>query len=166
MADALLTIGAKVGYAKGTNTMPATTGYVRIPGLTELPDLSSDPDTIDTTSLDNETNTSSKPGLKDTSSVISMPARYSNELIKVWMGENGDGTGGVMGEYAELSDTDELWLAIDIKDSEFVYYVPFVPIALDPPTGSYNDAAELSVKFTVAGDIKTKKRETTSIWAD
>ena len=166
MVDALLTIGAKVGYAKGTTTAPATTGYVRIPGLTELPDLSSDPDTIDTTSLDNETNTSSKPGLKDTSSVISMPARFSNELIKMWMGDNGDGTGGVMGAYAELTDSDELWLAIDIKDSDFIYYVPFVPIALDPPTGAYNDAAEVSVKFTVDGDIKTSARSTTSIWTD
>lgn len=85
--NALTSIGLVVAVAVETTagTRPVT-NYYKVPGVTDLPDLDFDPDTIETTSYDNLDYKSYLPGLKDTGGVVSLEANYTEYGVGLWDG--------------------------------------------------------------------------------
>lgn len=144
--NALTSIGLVVAVAVETTagTKPVT-NYYKVPGVTDLPDLDFDPDTIETTSYDNEEFKSYLPGLKDTGGIISLPANYTEYGVGMWDG---------MAATIEADTTGiKAWILISIKGTTTKWFIPAKLVATGVPTAPVNDKVSTSYKFTVLGDI-------------
>ena len=75
------TQGITLSYAVETTagTKP-TTGFVTIPGITEIPEISSAPDTLEDTTLDNQEYKTYIDGLKDTGGTLAFTANDTPEF--------------------------------------------------------------------------------------
>lgn len=75
------TQGIKLQYAVETTkgTKP-TTDFVTIPGITEIPEISSAPDTLEDTTLDNQEYKTYIDGLKDTGGALAFTANDTPEF--------------------------------------------------------------------------------------
>ena len=146
--NALTSIGLVVAVAledpQATPIVRPTTNYYKIPGVTDLPDLDFDPDTIETTSYDNEEFKSYLPGLKDTGGVISLPANYTEYGVGMWDDMAAD---------LEADSSIKAWLLIAIKGTTRRWFIPAKLVATGVPTAPVNDKVSTSYKFTVLGDI-------------
>lgn len=143
----LTSIGLVVAVAVETTagTKPVT-NYYRIPGVTDLPDLDFDPDTIETTSYDNEEFKSYLPGLKDTGGIISLPANYTEYGVGMW---------DDMAATIEADTTGiKAWILISIKGTAKKWFIPAKLVETGVPTAPVNDKVSTSYKFTVLGDIE------------
>lgn len=78
---AQITAGIHLWYAPETTggTEP-TEGFVRIPGITEIPEIGAAPDTYETTSLDNLEYKTYIDGLKDTGGALGFTANDTPEF--------------------------------------------------------------------------------------
>ena len=78
---AQITAGIHLHYAPETTagTQP-TSGFVRIPGITELPEIGGAPETYETTSLDNLEYKTYVEGLKDTGGALGISANDTPEF--------------------------------------------------------------------------------------
>lgn len=78
---AQITAGIHFFYAPETTagTQP-TTGFVRIPGITELPEIGGAPETYESTSLDNLEYKTYVEGLKDTGGALGITANDTPEF--------------------------------------------------------------------------------------
>ena len=85
MAIRLSTAGITVNYAVETssNTRP-TTGYTKIPEIKAIPELNPEPDSLETTTLEETEYKTYIPGLKDLGGSLSFTANLTAELITAW----------------------------------------------------------------------------------
>ena len=144
--NALTSIGLVVAVAVETTagTRPVT-NYYKVPGVTDLPDLDFDPDTIETTSYDNLDYKSYLPGLKDTGGVVSLEANYTEYGVGLWDG---------MTATIEADTTGiKAWILIAIKGTTTRWFIPAKLVECGVPTAPVNDKVSISYKFTVLGDI-------------
>lgn len=144
--NALTSIGLVVAVAVETTagTRPVT-NYYKVPGVTDLPDLDFDPDTIETTSYDNLDYKSYLPGLKDTGGVVSLEANYTEYGVGMWDG---------MTSTIEADATGiKAWILIAIKGTTTRWFIPAKLVECGVPTAPVNDKVSISYKFTVLGDI-------------
>lgn len=144
--NALTSIGLVVAVAVETTagTRPVT-NYYKVPGVTDLPDLDFDPDTIETTSYDNLDYKSYLPGLKDTGGIVSLEANYTEYGVGMWDGMTStieDDTTGI-----------KAWILIAIKGTTTRWFIPAKLVECGVPTAPVNDKVSISYKFTVLGDI-------------
>ena len=148
---ALTSIGLFVGIAMETTagTMP-TADYYQVPQVTDLPDLDFDPDTIETTSFDNEEFKSYLPGLKDKGGVLALPANYTEYGVTMWDDIQ-----------SKLADTDTnttgkiAWLEIRIRGTQQTWFIPIELVKCGIPSAPVNDKISIDYKFTVLKDIET-----------
>lgn len=147
---ALTSIGLFVGIAMESTagTMP-TTDYYQVPQVTDLPDLDFDPDTIETTSFDNEEYKSYLAGLKDTGGIISLPANYTEYGVTMW--------DDIQDKLASSSNTTGkiAWLVMRIVGTEQTWFIPIQLVKCGIPTAPVNDKVSIDYKFTVLKDIVT-----------
>ena len=144
--NALTSIGLVVAVAVETTagTRPVT-NYYKVPGVTDLPDLDFDPDTIETTSYDNLDYKSYLPGLKDTGGVVSLEANYTEYGVGLWDG---------MTATIEADTTGiKAWILIAIKGTTTRWFIPAKLVECGVPTAPVNDKVSISYKLTVLGDI-------------
>ena len=144
--NALTSIGLVVAVAVETTagTRPVT-NYYKVPGVTDLPDLDFDPDTIETTSYDNLDYKSYLPGLKDTGGVVSLEANYTEYGVGLWDG---------MTATIEADTTGiKAWILIAIKGTTTRWFIPAKLVETGIPTAPVNDKVSTTYKFTVLGDI-------------
>lgn len=144
--NALTSIGLVVAVAVETTagTRPVT-NYYKVPGVTDLPDLDFDPDTIETTSYDNLDYKSYLPGLKDTGGIVSLEANYTEYGVGMWDG---------MTSTIEADTTGiKAWILIAIKGTTTRWFIPAKLVECGVPTAPVNDKVSISYKFTVLGDI-------------
>ena len=144
--NALTSIGLVVAVAVETTagTRP-TTNYYKVPGVTDLPDLDFEPDTIETTSYDNLDYKSYLPGLRDTGGLVSLEANYTEYGVGMWDG---------MTSTIEADTTGiKAWILIAIKGTTTRWFIPAKLVECGVPTAPVNDKVSISFKFTVLGDI-------------
>lgn len=145
--NALTSIGLVVAVAVETTagTRPVTK-YYKVPGVTDLPDLDFDPDTIETTSYDNLDYKSYLPGLKDTGGVVSLEANYTEYGVGLWDG---------MTATIEADTTGiKAWILIAIKGTTTRWFIPAKLVECGVPSAPVNDKVSISYKLTVLGDIE------------
>lgn len=149
MSIALTSIGAKVSYAMETTagTRP-TTGYTKIPKVTEIPEMNPTPDILDTTSLDNLQYTTGTSGLK-TLDALAFVARFSQELFDLYEAES---TGIIALYNAGRNQSLGMWICIDIDGLNKSCYIPVEPSPLGMPAVSTNSVIDVSLYFTPVGE--------------
>lgn len=153
-------IGTKISIAfeSVAGTKP-TTDYELIPMITSMPDgLSSDPDTIDTTSFDNLKNRSSIEGLTDLSAIMSLESNYSDYGDNLW------------NEYVDKQKSKEntdgkvCWLFIDNPSIKKKWFIPINPITTGVAQMALNDRVIQNYRFTIVRDIEVDEIEDTSTY--
>ena len=78
---AQITAGIALKYAvEATEGTKPTTGLVKIPGITEIPEIGSQPETFETTTLDNLEFKTYIDGLKDTGGALGFTANDTPEF--------------------------------------------------------------------------------------
>ena len=144
--NALTSIGLVVAVAvEATAGTRPVTNYYKLPSVTDLPDLDFTPDTIETTSFDNEEFKSYLPGLKDTGGVISLPANYTEYGVGMW---------DAMAATLEADTTGKIaWLLIAIQGTTTRWFIPAKLITTGVPTAPVNDKVSINYNFTVVKDI-------------
>lgn len=139
-----ISLSVAIAIEATAGTRP-TANYYKIPGVTDLPDLDFTPDTIETTSFDNEEFKSYLPGLKDTGGVISLPANYTEYGVGMWDGMTNTLESDTTGKIA--------WLLIAIKGTTTRWFIPVKLVATGVPTAPVNDKVSINYNFTVVKDI-------------
>lgn len=148
MSIPLTSIGAKVSYAfeltKGTRP---TTGFTKIPMVTEIPEMNPTPDMLDTTSLDNLQYTTGVQGLK-TLDTLSFTARFSQDLFDLFEGDE-----GIMAQWETAkSGGKAMWLCIDIEGLNKSCYISVEPSNIGMPALSTNSVVDVTLYFTPVGE--------------
>lgn len=144
--NALTSIGLVVAVAVETTagTRPVT-NYYKVPGVTDLPDLDFDPDTIETTSYDNLDYKTYLPGLKDTGGIVSLEANYTEYGVGMWDDMAADIEADTTGIKA--------WILVSIEGTTTKWFIPAKLVETGVPTAPVNDKVSTTYKFTVLGDI-------------
>ena len=152
---ALTSIGLKVAIAiEATAGTRPTSNYYTIPGVTDLPDLDFEPDTIETTSFDNTDYKSYLPGLKDTGGNISFGANYTDYGFQMWNDIVDDLSADTTGKIA--------WILISIEGTDQKWFIPVKPVECGVPTTTVNDKVSINYNFTVVKDIETAVLDATA----
>lgn len=144
--NALTSIGLVVAVAvEATAGTRPVTNYYKVPGVTDLPDLDFDPDTIETTSYDNLDYKSYLPGLKDTGGIVSLEANYTEYGVGMW---------DDMAATIEADTTGiKAWILVSIEGTTTKWFIPAKLVETGIPTAPVNDKVSTTYKFTVLGDI-------------
>lgn len=139
----LTSLGVEIGIGSSTSATERPTTFTRIPQVIEMSEIDLDPDTIDTTSFDNQKYKSSVPGLIDTSGIQSLTvnATDNEEAETVW-----DNMAVAVNAY--------VWLCIKIKNKTDATFIPITPIATGAYNVSVNDRITIRLKFTIRGDME------------
>lgn len=148
MAIPITSIGAKVSYAveitKGTRP---TTGFKKIPMITEIPEMNPTPDMLDTTSMDNLEFTTGVQGLKSLDT-LTFTARFSQELFDIFQGDD-----GIMAQWETAKASgNAMWLCIDIEGLDKSCYISVEPSDIGMPSVSTNSVIDVSLYFTPVGE--------------
>lgn len=146
--NAITSIGLKVSIAvEATAGTRPVTNYYPIPGVTGLPDLDFEADTIETTSFDNLEYKSYLTGLKDTGGILSFEANFTDYGVEMW--------DDIVDQLKpSVNTTGKIaWLMIDIAGTTNKYFVPINPVATGLPTTDVNDKISINYSFTVVKDI-------------
>ena len=148
MAIPITSIGAKVSYAiETTKSTRPTTGYNKIPAITEIPEMNPTPDMLDTTSMDNLEYTTGVLGLK-TLDTLTFTARFSQELFDLYEGDS-----GIMVSWESAkAEGKAMWLCIDIEGLNKSCYLSVEPSSLGMPAASTNSVIDISLYFTPVGE--------------
>lgn len=159
--NALTSIGLKLGIAiESTAGVMPTTDYYLIPGVTDLPDLDFEPDTIETTSYDNLEYKSYLSGLKDTGGIISLEANYSEYGVDMW--------DDIVDKLSPANNSTGLkaWILVSIKGTDRKWFIPINPVVTGLPSAPVNDKVSINYSFTVVGDIDTQTiADDSTYWA-
>lgn len=107
---AQITAGITLRYApESTAGTEPTTGFVHIPGITEIPEIGSQPETYETTSLDNLEFKTYIDGLKDTGGALAFTANDSPEFRSA--------VNALLEAQSTAEETNKsIWFFIDIPD--------------------------------------------------
>lgn len=154
MAIAIKTAGIKVSYAVESmaGTRP-TTGYVHIPGIKEIPDMNPNPDTLETTSLDNLNFKTYINGLKDLGGALSFTANFTQALLDLWNGTGVDDTASLIYKYnAGKSAGKSTWLCVDIPGIDKSSFFTMEPAKIGMPGGAVSSVMEITLFITPTGE--------------
>lgn len=84
MAQLAAGVAFKYGAMGADGTKP--TSWTHVPGVTDIPEIGGDVESIETTTLDNLEFKTYVPGLKDTGGALSLTANDSDEFRTAWKG--------------------------------------------------------------------------------
>ena len=145
MAIAVTSIGAKVLYAvEETAGKRPITGYTAIPGITEIPDMDSEPEYLETTTMDNLEYKTYVAGLKDLGGALQFVANLSQELLNMW-----NGVGGMMEKYATAKDGGKaMWMCVYIPGLEQAVYFQFEPSPIGLMGTGVNEVIDVNLYVT------------------
>ena len=143
----ITSIGATISVAieEAAGVRPIS-GYKKVPQVTEFPEIDITPDTIETTSFDNQKYKSSTYGLIDATGMQTMKANYTDDLVDMW------------NEFCEAAATAAIsdkmaWICLDVPKAEEALYIPIIPVPLGAFNIVVNDRIQQNVNFTIAGDF-------------
>lgn len=150
MAIAITSIGARVSYAfeASRDAGKPTSGYKRLPQIKEIPEMNPTPDTIETTSLDNDEYRTYVDGLKDLGGALTFTANFTQELYDLYNGED-----GIINTWKTAKEEGRrMYLCIDIQGLSESCYLSVTPSKLGMPAASVNSVMEVSLYFTPTGE--------------
>jgi hypothetical protein len=139
----LTSLGVKIAIGSSTtgNTRPTT--WTRIPQVIEMSEIDLDPDTIDTTSFDNQKYKSSVAGLIDTSGIQSLTVNATDDekAETLW-----DNMANATSAY--------VWLCVVIEGKTDATFIPINPIVTGAYNVAVNDRITIRLKYTIRGDLE------------
>lgn len=155
MSNVVTSIGAIFSIAnESTAGSGRPTTFNKIPKVFENSEFDLDPDTIETTSYDNLKYKSSVAGLIDTTAIQSLSARSTTaeDAETIWNTAVTAYAGGK-----------KCWLCVDIPKQTNAVYIPIIPIHTGVPTIALNDVVNISLKFTIDGDLEFDTKPTSYV---
>ena len=149
MAIPITSIGVKVSYAieitKGTRP---TSGYKKIPMITEIPEMNPTPDILDTTSMDNLEYTTGVMGLKSLDT-LTFTARFTQELFDMYK----NAETGIIAQWENAKSAGKaMYICIDIPNLDKSCFISVEPADIGMPSASTNSVIDVSLYFTPVGE--------------
>lgn len=141
----LSTAGIHLKYAveQTAGTRP-TTGYIDLVGVKSTPNLNPAPDTLETTTLNEEEYKTYINGLKDLGGALEFTFNLSQELITIWEAL-------ITAYKAGIATNKRTWFLIDIPGLEEGWYFPGEPASMGIPETSVNSVLEITNSITPTG---------------
>lgn len=142
MAIYLSTIGVHLKYAVETNagTRP-TSGYIDLVGVKSIPALTSAPDNLETTTLNETEYKTYIPGLKDLGGALSFTFNLSQELKTAW-------DTLVTAYNTGIAANKETWFEVVVPGLTESLYFKGVPSPMGLPEMGVNSVAEVENSIT------------------
>ena len=142
MAIYLSTIGVHLKYAVETTggTRP-TTNYIDLVGVKSIPALTSAPDNLETTTLNETEYKTYIPGLKDLGGALSFTFNLSQELKDAW-------DALVTAYETGVASSKETWFEVVVPGLSESLYFKGVPSPMGLPEMSVNSVAEVENSIT------------------
>lgn len=141
----LSTIGVRVGFAyeSTAGTRPST--YTNIPGPKSIPEFNPEPNSGETTSLNNEEYTSYMPLLKDLGGALGIGFGMSQELLDTWE------------TICDTTETNEAsgkrtWITIYHPQLSKALFIPIKPTRLGLSAMEVNSVWDTTVYFAPIGE--------------
>lgn len=146
MANAQSTAGIQLKYAveaTAAGTRP-TTGYTAVTGISSIPAIGEDVNTIDVTPLDETSMKRYIDGLRDNGGAIAMKAFDSSALRTAWT--------ACMTAYSGLTANKGMWFEISIPGLDS-FYIPAKPVELGFGGAEVDSALEVTVNICPQGAL-------------
>lgn len=156
MANYLSTIGVHLYYAvestKGTRPT-AKSAYTELVGIKSIPSMNPAPDTLDTTTLNEEEYKTSIPGLKDLGGALEFGFNMSQDLKTAW---DALVTADATAREAEKAT----WFFVDVPGLTEGLFFPGQPSAMGLPEMGVNSVLEVSNTITPTGEPRWAAKPT------
>lgn len=149
---ALSTAGVKLWYAVETEKEKRpTTGYTHIPDIKEIPDFNPEPESHETTDLEQTEYKTYTPGLKDVGGSLGFLANFTEKLQTEWEGI-------VSAAEAAQAEGKRMWFQISHPKLPKALFFAGEPSRMGLPGMSVNGVMETTVYITptVAPQWETK----------
>lgn len=142
MAIYLSTIGVHLKYAvEATAGTRPTTGYIDLVGVKSIPALTSAPDNLETTTLNETEYKTYIPGLKDLGGSLGFTFNLSQDLKDAW--------DALMTAYQTAAATNkETWFEVVVPGLTESLFFKGVPSAMGLPEMGVNSVAEVENSIT------------------
>lgn len=139
---ALSTAGVTIGYAvEATKETRPTSGYTQIPDIKETPDFNPEPETHETTDLEQTEYKTYVAGLKDVGGALGFTANFTQKLQDVWE--------TLVGEYETArAEGKRVWFEIKHPKLDKSVYFAGEPSRMGLPAMSANSVLETTVYIT------------------
>lgn len=147
MAEAiyLSTIGVQLKYAVETTagTRP-TTGYTELKGIKSIPSMTSSPDTLETTTMNETEYKTYIPGLKDLGGALGFTFNLSQKIKDDWE--------SLMTAYTTgIASSKRTWFEVVVPGLTDSLFFPGEPSAMGLPEMGVNEVAEVENSITPTG---------------
>lgn len=141
----LSTIGARFGYGYESTAGTRPTAYTNVPNPKSTPDFNPEPNTGETTSLNNEEFTSYMPLLKDLGGALAFTIGMSQKLLTDW---------NAMCDTAETNETSgrATWFTVYHPGLSEAMFFPGKPTRLTMPAMETNQVWDATVYVTPTGE--------------
>lgn len=142
MGIALSTAGVTVGYAVESiaGERPAT-GYTKIPDIKEVPEMNPEPETLESTTLEETEYKTYIEGLKDLGGALSFLANFTTELETAWA--------ALVSAYTTAKDSGKsTWFEVKHPKLEKSVFFTGQPSAMGLPSMGVNSILETNLYIT------------------
>lgn len=142
MGIALSTAGVTVGYAvESTAGERPTTGYTKIPDIKEVPEMNPEPETLESTTLEETEYKTYIEGLKDLGGALSFLANFTTELETAWA--------ALVSAYTTAKDSGKsTWFEVKHPKLEKSVFFTGQPSAMGLPSMGVNSILETNLYIT------------------
>lgn len=142
MGIALSTAGVTVGYAvESTAGERPTTGYTKIPDIKEVPEMNPEPETLESTTLEETEYKTYIEGLKDLGGALSFLANFTTELETAWS--------ALVSAYTTAKDSGKsTWFEVKHPKLEKSVFFTGQPSAMGLPSMGVNSILETNLYIT------------------
>lgn len=141
----LSTAGVTLNYAaEATAGARPVSGYTKIPGIKSIPELNPEPESLETTTLEETEFKTYIPGLKDLGGALSFTANLNDATMNAWE--------TLMTAYDTASASGKaLWFCIVIPGMEDALYFQGQPSPMGLPGIEVSATLETTVYITATG---------------
>lgn len=148
MAIDLISAGVKLYYSvemtKGTRPTTLAT-FTQLPGLKEVPEINPEPETIETTTLDNLEYKTYVKGLKDVGGALSFTFNLTQDFMDKW--------GQLVDDYdASVEGEKKTWFVIVIPGLDESLYFTGEPSPIGLPSIGVNSVLEVNAYIVPNGE--------------
>ena len=141
MAIDLTSIGVRTLWAAEVTKGVTPTTAARFTGVKSIPELTSDPEALETTTLDALEFKTYIPGLKDLGGALGLTANLSQELKDQW--------DDMMTAYETAAAAEKrLWMFFDIPGIDEAFGFTFQPTPMSPGAIEVNSVLETTLYVT------------------
>lgn len=143
----LSTAGITFNYAVETTAgVRPTSGYIEIPEVTDVPETSAAPSTIDATPLSAKRTKIYINGLVDLGGALSYTANLSQPLLTLW-------NNTIVPAYeTAIADGKNMWFCLIIPGFEDAFYYTGVPTRIGGPAAAADSVLQITLPVTPSNE--------------